>query len=119
MIEYVADAYKRVRPLIFSDPEHADVNELHIIISIFKPICSRLTAAGLQECREACGGHGYLAKARLGQIRDNNDATITWEGDNNIILQQTSRFLLKSIRKVFGGEKNTSRLLAFLNLNLS
>jgi acyl-CoA oxidase len=59
-------SYRETRPLIFSDPEHVQVNELHIIISLFKPLCTAWASVGLQECREACGGHGYLAKARLG-----------------------------------------------------
>jgi acyl-CoA oxidase len=85
--EYATNVYQNTRPIIFENPEAQQVNELHVIVSIFKPLCTAMVTGGLQECREACGGHGYLAKSRLGALRQNNDATVTWEGDNNVILQ--------------------------------
>jgi len=69
--------------------------EIHAISCSAKALIGWSVRDAIQECREACGGHGYLKASQFGKLRDDHDANNTYEGDNNVILQQTSNWLLK------------------------
>lgn len=99
----LTEAYYEV--IEISHSENADfeelsnrVAELHALVSTFKPLTTWMARDAVQEAREACGGHGYLKAANLGELRANNDPALTYEGDNNVLSQQTSNWLMKQWR---------------------
>ena len=73
--------------------------EIHYISCASKPISSWTTQQVVQECREACGGNGYLKSSRFGDLRNSNDPLLTFEGDNNVLLQQTSNHLIVAYKE--------------------
>jgi acyl-CoA oxidase len=48
----------------------------------------------LQECREACGGAGFLAENRFTGLRADLDVYATFEGDNHVLLQLAAKRLV-------------------------
>ncbi|KAL0842446.1 hypothetical protein ABMA28_014544 [Loxostege sticticalis] len=71
------------------------VSEIHAMVSCSKPLLTWTVLQAAQQCREACGGHGFLKCANLGDIRSNHEPTVTYEGDNNVLSQQTGNWLLR------------------------
>ncbi|NPD04924.1 acyl-CoA oxidase [Nocardioides sp. zg-1308] len=48
----------------------------------------------IQECREACGGAGYISKNRFAALKADTDVFTTFEGDNHVLLQLVAKGLL-------------------------
>ncbi len=48
----------------------------------------------VQECREACGGAGYLAVNRFAALKADSDVFTTFEGDNHVLLQLVAKGML-------------------------
>ncbi|XP_042518311.1 acyl-coenzyme A oxidase 3, peroxisomal-like [Macadamia integrifolia] len=66
---------------------------LHIVSSAFKAMFSWHNMRTLQECREACGGQGIKTENRVGHLKGEYDVQTTFEGDNNVLMQQVSKAL--------------------------
>ena len=62
-----------------------DSESLHIASSGLKALCSKLTCDGIEACRKACGGHGYLASSGLVELLGTYKQNATVEGENYMI----------------------------------
>lgn len=65
--------------------------KLHAVSSGLKAYASTIAERFSQLCRAACGGHGYLVASGIKTVNNMLDAGCTYEGDNNVLLQQTAR----------------------------
>lgn len=66
---------------------------IHIYSSALKATLTWQNMTTLQECREACGGQGLKTENRVGIFKAEFDVQSTFEGDNNVLLQQVSKAL--------------------------
>ncbi|UYM07047.1 acyl-CoA dehydrogenase family protein [Solicola gregarius] len=57
----------------------------------------------IQECREACGGAGYLSENRLTTLKADTDVFTTFEGDNTVLMQLVAKELLTAYAADVGG----------------
>ncbi|WP_067542067.1 acyl-CoA dehydrogenase family protein [Nocardia crassostreae] len=55
---------------------------------------TRHATQAIQECREACGGAGYLTENRLVTLKADTDVFTTFEGDNVVLTQLVAKELL-------------------------
>lgn len=91
--------------------------EIHAISSAAKGLAGFVCRDAIQECREACGGHGYLKASGLGDLRSDHDANNTYEGDNNVLQQQTSNYLLRMFELKFDNSSKTDETPTELQTN--
>jgi len=80
-----------------------DTREIETLAAGLKAKASRFAVDTLQECREACGGEGYLEVNRLTRLRADFDVFTTFEGDNTVLLQLVAKGALTRFRQQFEG----------------
>jgi acyl-CoA oxidase len=81
---------------VFSGANDTDESrqDLETLAAALKPLSTWFALDTLQEAREACGGQGFLAENRLTSLRSDLDIYVTFEGDNNVLLQLVAKRLL-------------------------
>ncbi|XP_066268562.1 peroxisomal acyl-coenzyme A oxidase 1-like [Branchiostoma lanceolatum] len=79
--------------------------ELHALSAGLKALTTWVANVGMEECRMACGGHGYSHASGLPRLYANLTAGATYEGENTVMMLQTARYLMKSYNQSLQGEK--------------
>lgn len=99
---------------IIFDSNNPQLVELHAVLSAVKSFVTTTIMAYFQECRVLMGGLGFSTYAKIGSMRNNHDASVTYEGDNHVLTQQTTRFIINTLQKVKMGEKHDFKTLSCL-----
>jgi acyl-CoA oxidase len=90
---------------VFTAPdggEDRQRRELETLAAGVKAIGTWHATHTIQECREACGGAGYLRANRFAALKADTDVFTTFEGDNTVLLQLAAKNLLTGFRDQFG-----------------
>lgn len=81
--------------------EAPDSREVEAAAAALKALTSWHAVDTVEQCRQACGGQGYLSVNRLPELRADVDIFTTFEGDNTVLLQLVAKSLLAGFRKRF------------------
>ena len=80
------------------------VADLHASSSCLKSFTTMIAAEGMEDCRKACGGHGFLQSSGLPELVTTYLQSPTVEGDNHMLPQQVIKVLLKLVQAVQNDE---------------
>jgi acyl-CoA oxidase len=88
---------------VFSGKADTDTDrqDLETMAAALKPLSTWHALETLQEAREACGGAGFLTENRITSLRHDLDIWVTFEGDNNVLLQLVAKRLLTDFSRKF------------------
>jgi acyl-CoA oxidase len=94
------EVFNRFGEVEAADDEH-DRRALEARAAGTKALGTWHASRAIQECREACGGAGYLSVNRFDALRADTDVFTTFEGDNTILLQLVAKGLLTDYKDSF------------------
>ncbi len=90
---------------VFSGPDVPDRErrQLESLAAGMKAIATWHSIETIHQCRECCGGAGYMAVNRFAALKADIDIFTTFEGDNTVLILLTARGLLTDYANDFGG----------------
>lgn len=97
----------------FIDKKEEEMQEIEALAAGMKAYSTWNTRDTLQECREACGGKGYLSENRIDALKNDTEIYTTFEGDNTVLMQLVAKNRLSEFRKEFG-EMNTLGIINYV-----
>ncbi|CAH6722925.1 acyl-coenzyme A oxidase [[Candida] jaroonii] len=91
-----------------------EMKTLFIDSASLKSTSTWLAAELIDQCRQACGGHGYSGYNGFGKAYNDWVVQCTWEGDNNVLAMSVGKPLIRTIGEVLKGKKAKGSI-SFLN----
>lgn len=92
---------ERLQERFTGDCDDVTARQLESRAAGTKALASWHATRTIQECREACGGAGYLSVNGFDRLKADTDIFATFEGDNHVLLQLVGKGLLTDYRSDF------------------
>jgi acyl-CoA oxidase len=78
-----------------------EMQEIEALAAGLKAFATWNNTFTLQECRECCGGKGYLSENRIDALKNDSDIYTTFEGDNTVLMQLVAKSRLTEFKQEF------------------
>ncbi len=85
----------------FIQRKEEEMQEIEALAAGLKSFATWNATATLQECRECCGGKGYLSENRIDALKNDTEIYTTFEGDNTVLMQLVAKSRLSEFRQEF------------------
>ena len=85
----------------FLNRTEEQMQEIEALAAGLKSVATWFTTSTLQECRECCGGKGYLSENRIDALKNDSDIYTTFEGDNTVLMQLVAKSRLTEFKQEF------------------
>mmetsp|Transcript_613 Transcript_613/g.812 ORF Transcript_613/g.812 Transcript_613/m.812 type:complete len:360 (+) Transcript_613:688-1767(+) len=80
------------------------MDPMHHILSGFKAVFSAQALSDVEEARRTCGGAGYQSFSGFTALFGAVSPIPTYEGENNVMIGQASRYLVKQLKRAKEGK---------------
>lgn len=101
----------------FINTEAGSTREIESEVAALKAAATWYADETNQECREACGGQGYMYRNRVGDMKLDLDIFTTFEGDNTVLTQLAAKGVLSKFQEQFASGDFTS-VMRYLGLQV-
>ncbi len=85
----------------FLNRKEEEMQEIEALAAGLKSFSTWNTTQTLQECRECCGGKGYLSENRIDRLKNDTEIFTTFEGDNTVLMQLVAKSRLTEFKQEF------------------
>ncbi|QCX01221.1 acyl-CoA oxidase [Aggregatimonas sangjinii] len=102
----------------YCDDSQPDKRVVETQVAGLKSMVTWYANETIQECREACGGKGYLLENRIADLKGDVDIFTTFEGDNTVLLLLAAKGVLSDFKAEFNSS-GFSSVLKLLSTQLS
>ncbi|WP_299256261.1 acyl-CoA dehydrogenase [uncultured Aquimarina sp.] len=107
---YVYDITLTHMMKVYSDKSIVDKRKIETQAAGLKSIITWFANDTIQECREACGGKGYLIENQIADLKGDVDIFTTFEGDNHVLLLLAAKGILSEFKSEFNSAGFTAVL---------